>query len=49
MWWRKESEKILAFVKRWIAPKIFEKIILKPLQFRKDLSSPWMTEQMQIL
>ena len=46
MWWREESEKILTFVKRFIAPKIFEKIILKPLQFPKDLSSPRMNEQL---
>ena len=31
------------------ARKIFEKIILKPLQFRKDSSSPRMTEQLQTL
>ena len=38
----------LTFVKRKIASKIFGKIILKPLQFQKDSSSPRMTEEMQI-
>ena len=38
--------KNLTFVKLYIAPKLFGKIILKKL---KDLSSPRMTEQMKIL
>ena len=40
--------KILTFVIRYITSKIFGKIILKPL-YRKDSSSPRMTEQVQIL
>ena len=32
-----------------IASKIFGKVILKPLKFRKDSSSPKMTEQIQTL
>ena len=34
---------------RQISSKIFGEIMLKPLQFRKDSSSPGMTEQIQIL
>ena len=41
--------KILTFVKRKIASKIFGNIILKPLKFRKDSKSPKMTEQLQVL
>ena len=41
--------KFVTFVIRYIAPKIFWKIILKPLYFRKDSSSPRMTEHIQIL
>ena len=40
--------KILTFVIRYIASKIFGKIILKPL-YRKDSISPRMTEKVQIL
>ena len=45
----REIRKFLTFVIRQIASKIFRKIILKPLQFREDSSTPGMTEQMQIL
>ena len=37
------------YVIRQITSKIFGKIILKPLLFRKVSSSPRMTEQIQIL
>ena len=40
--------KILTFVIRYNTSKIFGKIILKPL-YRRDPSSPRMTEQVQIL
>ena len=42
-------ERGITFVMRYIASKIFGKIILKPLQFGKDSSSSRMTEQVQIL
>ena len=48
MRWREESEKSL-FRIRHIASKIFGKIILKALYFRKDSSSPRITKQVQIL
>ena len=38
-----------SFVMRYIASKIFGEIIVKPFQFQKDLTSPRMTEQIQIL
>ena len=41
--------KCLTFVIPQISSKIFGKIILKPLQFREDSSSPRITKQMQIL
>ena len=41
--------KILTFIKGSIAYKIFDKITLKPLYFRKALSSPRKTESIQIL
>ena len=41
--------KILTFVKLEIASKRFGKIIPQPLQFKKDSSSPRMTEQIQTL
>ena len=41
--------KILTFVICYNGCKVFGKIILKPLQFRNDSNSPWMTEQIQIL
>ena len=40
--------KCLTFVIRQISSKNFRENILKPLLFRKDLSSPRMTEQIQI-
>ena len=39
--------KISTFVIGKIPTNIFEKIIQKPLQFRKDSSTPKMTEQIQ--
>ena len=41
--------KILTFIKGSIASKIFDKITLKPLYFRKASSSPRKTESIQIL
>ena len=41
--------KILTFVKLQIASKSFGKIIPQLLQFKKDSSSPRMTEQIQTL
>ena len=46
---RRIRPKCLTFVIPQISPKIFGKIILKPLQFREDSSSARITEQMQIL
>ena len=37
--------KIFTFGKLYVAPKLFGKIMLKPLKFRKDLSSPVPCEQ----
>ena len=41
--------KCLTSVIRQISSKMFGKIIIKPLKFSKDWSSPWVAEQIQIL